>query len=189
MKKEKERTYLIVLCLLITSFQFVDITIDELNILGNKATVPDGFVEIITVILWAYFLWCFIQNFGIQIFNYKRNELYINSLDAQGKKVFVKEAKKQNINLDEWHIGKVSDGSYHGNSISIPVFKSNAHGDRDEEEPLSVSVKDLRYAKFIASMKYLFLSPEFRENLFPYFLVLVTILAFAYSSIIQWSCQ
>ena len=94
MNPKKERTYLIVLSLIIISNEFVNINFDKINILGNEASVPEGTISFLIITIWLYFVWCFVQNYGFNIRLNKDSDVYKNALDILSKVYINIKAKK-----------------------------------------------------------------------------------------------
>lgn len=176
MDEKKDRTYLVVLSLLIICIEVFGITFDKINLLGNVANVPDESVGILIFIIWLYFVWSFYQNYGFNMRIHRDSLAYLDKLDRITRSFLENKAKKENYDLNKYHIVDIRRAESSKNGLHIKVLEDDGMGGSIEATPFLVLNKELRWYRFRSYLAFIFRGNEFREKLFPYILMLLVIL-------------
>ena len=191
MDEKKDRTYLVVLSLLIISIEVFGITFEQINILGNVAKVPDESVGLIIFIIWLYFVWSFYQNYGFNIRIHRESMAYLDEFDRITRSFLESKARKENYDLNKYHIVKITSAESSKNGLHIKVEEDDGRGGSKEAKPLFVSDKELRWYRVRSYLAFIFRGKEFREQLFPYVLMLLVIFVgyFGALDFVSWIIQ
>lgn len=75
-KKSREKTYLLIMSLIIIANYISPIEFDKLNIFGNIIDVEDWLINLFFVMSWLYFMWIFMQKNKFPFINLWDNSDY-----------------------------------------------------------------------------------------------------------------
>lgn len=174
--RNREKTYLVILSLLLIANLFVDIEIKTINILGNEAGVDDWLIKLTVVLMWGYFLMSFMQNNqnALSALFYD-GSAYITKLNRYGRNIVAKRSKSEIKNFTEksFTIESISDQLVHKQKlISVGIIKKGSNPVRIKT--ISLTSRDLFIPKIKSFIYYMFHDTNFNHKVFP---VIISILA------------
>jgi hypothetical protein len=185
----REKTYLILLSFLIIANMFIPITFDKINILGNEASVPDGFVKSTIILSWLYFLWTFYQQTHWKYSNRYKSKIFTNvlqkyaenKLDKHAIKTGLYESKEQIVELGGKKLREPL--TFHGcervkGGYKITSELVNGYGDA-EKHVMIIPRNEMLGSIFMANVSYIVRDPSYSRFTFPYVIALLA----AFSSI------
>jgi hypothetical protein len=192
----REKTYLVLLSFLIIANMFIPITFDKINILGNEATVPDGFVKSTILLMWLYFLWTFYQlthwiyndRHKSEIFTNVLQKYSGNKLNEHAIKTGLYESEDQIVGLGEKRLQ--SPLTFHGCQRVQDGFKITAklvdgYGDKDEHV-MTIPRKEILGTIFLANIIYILKDPSFSRSTFPYVIAGLAAASIIYQTLVYF---
>lgn len=174
----REKTYLVLISFLIIANMFIPITFDKINILGNEANVPDGFVKSTVFLMWLYFLWIFYQLTYWKYNERYKSEIFTGVLQKYSGNKIIEYAVKSGLYESEDQVvspGEASlinpltfiDSRRVKDGFEITAKLHDDSGDI-EEHHFTIPSKEMRGSIFLANVVYIIKDSSFSRYTFPY---------------------
>lgn len=186
----RKKTYLVLLSFLIIANMFIPITFDKINILGNEASVPDGFVKFTIILSWLYFLWIFYQQTHWKYSNRYKSKIFTdalqkyakNKLDEHAIKTGLYESKEQIVELGGKRLQEPL--TFHGcervkGGYKITSKLVDGYGDT-ENHVMTIPRNEMLGSIFMANVSYILRDPSFSRFTFPYVIAVLALVSFIY---------
>ena len=197
-REGREKTFLVLLSFLIIANMFIPITFDKVNILGNEATVPGGFVKSTIILSWLYFLWTFYQKthwkyskrYKSEIFTSVLQKYAENKLDEHAIKTGLYESKEEFAEIGKKTLKKPL--TFHGcervkGGYQIVSKLVDGSGD-SEEHVMTIPRNEMLGSIFLANISYIMRDPSFSRFTFPYVLAVLALFSLMYQILYYLIC-
>jgi len=186
----REKTYLVLLSFLIIANMFIAITFDKINILGNEANVPDGFVKSTIILSWLYFFWTFYQKTHWKYSNRYKSEIFTSVLQKYAEDKLDEHAIKTGLYESKDEIAELGAKTikepltFHGcervkGDYKITSKLVDGSGD-SEEHIMTIPRNEILGSIFLANVSYILRDPSFSRFTFPYIIAVLALLSLIY---------
>lgn len=174
----REKTYLVLLSFFIIANMFVPISFDKINILGNEASVPDGFVNSTILLIWLYFFWTFFQLNHWKFGDRHKSKMFTNMLQKYSKDKINEYAIKSGLYKSEDQIAQPGEErlknplTFHGCERVQDGFKltgelvDNFGGLK--KHTITIPKNEIFGSLILANFNYILKDPSFTRYTFPY---------------------